>query len=200
MNLGAAGKGLMALLVIAVIISLVTLFSGKKPIGSEHLIGKRLPDFAAPLAGSGIDGGANVYTPAQAKANDATAACDVQIAGSMNSCDDLKGAAVVLFWNADKKECVEQVDRLQAVLRNQKQVNSVAVAFGNSMGAATAAKNKHGWKLPVAVDDDGALAALYSVAGCPSTFFAKDGVIRGVKLGLQSTAELEAEIKRYTGG
>jgi hypothetical protein len=189
-----------ALLAIGVIVGLVTLFHGKRPIGSENLIGKQLPDFAVPLAGSGIDGDANIYTPQEATANKATAACNVRIKGSINSCDGLKGAAVLLFWNSSKTECVKQVDQLQAALAKHPKVNALAVASSDSMQTVTEwQKNKH-WKLPIAVDPDGAASTLYSAPGCPSIFFAQDGKITGVKLGLQSSAQLSAEIAKNTNG
>jgi hypothetical protein len=195
-----AGKVVVGLLVIGVLVSLVTLFNGKRPVGSENLIGKPLPDFASPLAGSGISGDSNIYTPAQAQANHAKAACDVTIRGSINSCDGLKGAAVLLFWHSGTSNCVKQVGILQDVLAKKPRVNAISLAFEDSMTSATAAFKRNRWRQPVAVDPDGAVASLYSVTGCPSTFFAQDGVIRGVKLGLQSPAQLTAEIEKYTDG
>jgi peroxiredoxin len=183
-----------------VMYSLITLFSGDRPIGSENLIGKPLSDFAAPLAGSGIDGDANIYTPAEAQGGKAKAACEVKITGSINSCDGLKGAAVLVFWNTTKPECGEQVTRLQRVLAKRPGVNAISLAFEDSMASATAAFNEHHWKQPVAVDPDGAVSSLYSVTGCPSTFFSKDGTITGVKLGLMSEQQLSAAIDKNTDG
>ena len=195
-----AGKVVLAVLAIGVLVSLVTLSRGSRPVGSENLIGKPLPDFAAPLAGSGIDGDANVYTAAQAKAAKAKAACDVRIKGSINSCDGLRGAAVLVFWNSKKGECTTQLDNLQTALAKHRKLRVIAVASGDSMASATAAVNRQTWSFPVAVDPDGAVGTLYSAPGCPSVFFAQDGVIRGVKLGLQSAAQLGAAIDRNTDG
>lgn len=197
------GKALIALLAIGTVISLVTLFAGSGPVGSENLIGQKLPDFAAPLATSDLDGDSNVYTPAQAKANDATAACAVELEGAFNSCRDLKGEAVVLFWNTSKDECVGQVDTLNELAAKNPGLNTVAVAFDNTKNSVRETTLERRWKIPVAVDRDGAAASLYSVTGCPSVFFAEDGVITGVKLGTQSAAELSEQIDRavpVTGG
>jgi hypothetical protein len=180
--------------------SLSVLFSGVRPSGSEKLIGKPLRDFAAPLAGSGIDGDSNIYSTADAEGGKFKAACDVTIPGSINSCDGLKGAAVLLFWNATKPVCGEQVTRLQKVLAKHPKVNAISLAFDDSMASATAAFDENHWKQPVAVDRDGAVSALYSVTGCPSTFFAQDGTVTGVKLGLMSEDQLLALIEKYTDG
>jgi hypothetical protein len=194
------GKVVIALIVIGAVVSLVTLFSGSRPVGSENLVGKPLPDFAAPLAGSGIELDSNIYTPAQAKANRAKPACAVVSRGSFNSCKGLKGLAILVFWNSHKADCVRQVDELQKVLARRPRVNAVAVAFENNIDDVTAAASQHHWKLPVAVDRDGAVSSLYAVTGCPSVFFIRDGEIRGVKLGLQSAVELSRQLDRYSNG
>ncbi|MGH2906181.1 MAG: redoxin domain-containing protein [Solirubrobacterales bacterium] len=194
----AAGALVVLALIAGAVVSLVMLFDTKGPVGSEHLNGTKLPQFAAPLAGGGLSGDANIYSPEEAKAKNAKAACDVDLKGSINSCDGLKGAAVLLFFNSEKSECVAQVDKLDQVLRQKPGVNAIALAFDETANSAAATASKKSWKLPVAADPDGAVAALYSVAGCPSAFFAQDGVIRGVKLGVQSPEQLSQAIEQYT--
>lgn len=196
----ALGVIVILVLVGGVMFSLFTLLGGDRPIGSENLIGRPLPEFAAPLAGSGIDGDANIYTAAEAKTGNLKAACNVKLAGTINSCDDLRGAAVLLFWNTTKPECIEQVTRLQKRLAKDIGVDTISIAFDNTMAQATEAFNKNAWKQPVAVDPDGAVAGRYSVAGCPSTFFAQDGIITGVKLGLMTDQQLAAAVEKYTDG
>lgn len=183
-------KGITAVLVIAVLVSLATLYGGSKPIGSENLIDRELPAFAAPLADGSLDGDANVYTAAQAKAEDATAACDVELKGSFNSCKELPGDAIIVFWNSTKPECVEQVDRLETAATKKPDLNVVAVAFENDKSEAAAAQQQNGWQIPVAVDRDGAVASLYAVTGCPSVFWAKNQQTTAVKLGLQTVEQL----------
>lgn len=183
-------KGITAILVIAVLVSLATLYGGSKPIGSENLIDRPLPAFAAPLADGDLDGDANIFTAAQAEAEDATAACDVTLKGSFNSCTQLPGDAIVVFWNSTKPECVTQVDRLEQAAAKRRDLSVVAVAFENSKTEAAEAKAQNGWKIPVAVDRDGAVASLYAVTGCPSVFWASDQKTTAVKLGLQSVEKL----------
>jgi peroxiredoxin len=193
-------KVFLGLLTIGVIVSLVTLFNGSQPVGSENLVGLPLPDFAAPLASGTLNGDANVYTPAQAKAAKSTAACDVDLPGSFNSCDDLKGESIVAFWNSTKSECTKQISVLNDFVAEHKNVSAVAVAFDQSESAVREFVVKQNWKVPVAIDRDGAVAALYAVAGCPSIFFSENGTITGVKLGTQTSAQLEAGVRTSSGG
>lgn len=188
--MSAFWKGVLAVLTFAVVVSLVTLFSGSRPVGSENLIGRALPEFAAPLTIGGLDGDANVYTKAQAEAVDATAACDVDLEGSFNSCRDLPGDAIVVFWNVSKPECVEQVDQLQSFANSNEGVSVVAVAFENTKAEVAEVVVREGWTIPVAVDRDGALASLYAVAGCPSVFWTRDQKTTAVKLGVQTEQQL----------
>lgn len=192
-------KVFLGLLTIAVIVSLVTLFNGARPVGSENLVGLALPDFAAPLASGTQNADANVYTPAQAQAAKSTAACDVDIPGAFNSCDDLKGESIVIFWNTTKSECAGQVAQLNQFVQKNPNVSAVAVAFDQSESSVREFVKSKAWKIPVAIDRDGAVAGLYAVAGCPSTFFAENGEITGVKLGKLTDAQLEAGIKAVPG-
>lgn len=189
-------KGITALLVIAVLVSLATLYGGSKPVGSENLIDRPLPAFATPLATGELDGDANVFTAAQAEAEDATAACDVQLEGSFNSCTELPGDAIIVFWNSTKPECVEQVDRLEVAAKRKSDLSVVAVAFENDKAEAAQAQQQNGWKIPVAVDRDGAVASLYAVTGCPSVFWASDQETTAVKLGLHTVEQL---LQPFTG-
>lgn len=186
-------KGLIALLALATVVSLVTLFGGSRPIGSENLIGKALPGFAAPLADGPLDGDSNVFTPAQADSADATAACDVELVGAFNSCRDLPDRAIVVFWNTDKSECVRQIDLLQQATERDPKLNVVALAFDNEKPEVARVAKENDWSVPVAVDRDGAVASLYAVTGCPSVFWALDQQVSDVKLGVQSTQALLRE-------
>lgn len=179
-------------LAIAAVVSLVMLFSGSGPVGSENLLGKPLPDFAVPLATSDLDGDSNIYSAEQAAATDVTAACDVKVAGSITSCKALKGDALLVFFNSTRDECVQQVEALDAYAAANREVNALAVAFEEDKAPVKQLVEEREWKIPVGVDRDGALASLYSVTGCPTVFAAKDGEITAVKLGLQDESALKA--------
>lgn len=192
-------KVVIALLAIGIVVSMVTLFAGSRPVGSENLVGTPLPDFAAPLASGDSSADANIYTEAQAKVADSTAACDVDVPGAFNSCRDLTGSATVMFWNSTKAECVSEVEELDAFARSNPDVNVVAVAFEQSVEDVRKFMATKDWRLPVAIDSDGAVAGLYAVAGCPSTFFVRDGQVTGVKLGALSSAQLKAGLAKEAG-
>lgn len=192
-------KVFLGLLAVGIVFSLVTLFNGSRPVGSENLVGLPLPPFAAPLASGTLEGDANVYTAAQAKAVKSTAACDVHIQGAFNSCESLKGESIVMFWNTTKGECAQDVAILDAYVGNRRDVSAVALAFDQSEEQVRKFVANRGWQMPVAIDRDGAVAALYAVAGCPTTFFAEDGVVTGVKLGTLSDAQLEVGVRESAG-
>ena len=192
-------KIVIGLLAIGVIVSLVTLFHGSRPVGSENLEGLTLPDFAAPLASGDQNADANVYTAKQAQAAHTTAACDVQLEGAFNSCRDLTGHAIVAFWNSTKSECAADIATLNRFAKANPDVNVVAVAFDQSEQQVRDYVAGTDWTIPVAIDRDGAVAALYAVAGCPSTFFAVDGKVTRVKLGTLSAAQLEQGVKLRPG-
>ncbi|MFT4048737.1 MAG: hypothetical protein QM648_02760 [Solirubrobacterales bacterium] len=189
----------LGLLVIGIIVSLVTLFHGNRPVGSENLVGHALPDFAAPLASGTQNADSNIYTPAQAKAVHSTAACDVDLPGVFNSCRDLKGHAVLVFWNSTKSECVGQVDTLDAFSKANPDVSVAALAFDQSEGKVRSVASERGWKLPVPIDRDGAVAGLYAVAGCPTVYFSDRGTITGVKLGVLTQQQLEQGLEKRAG-
>lgn len=192
-------KAALGALVVAIAISLVSLYGGSRPVGAENLVGRELPQFAAPLAAGTLDGDANIYTAAQARAAGAEAPCAVKLPGAFNSCRDLKGGAIVSFFNITKPECVTQTSLLDNYLREHPQVDGVAVAFDQPESAVRAVVRREHWKLPVAIDRDGAVSALYAVAGCPTTFFVRDGVVGGVWLGKLSAEQLTEHLERADG-
>lgn len=182
------------LLTLGAIITLATLWRGSRPVGSENLIGQRLPDFAAPLASGTRDADANIYTRDQAEAARSAAACDVRLEGVFNSCRDLTGRAVLMFWNSTKRECADQAAALDRFARGRPRLSVAAVAFDQQTDVVRRYVVGRGWRIAVPIDRDGAVAALYAVAGCPTTFFADKGKITGVELGTLTEAELSAGI------
>lgn len=186
---------MVALLAIGAIASFVMLTDGSRPVGSENLIGRPLPGFAAPLASGVQDADSNIYTAAEARAARSVAACDVKLPGVFNSCRDLKGTAILTFWNSTKGQCTAQIAQLDRFARGRKGLKVAAVAFDESAADVREYVARQPWKLPVPIDRDGATAGLYAVAGCPSTFFVKDGTVTAVKLGRISDQQLEAGLK-----
>lgn len=183
-------RAVLGLLVIGVIVSLVTLYHGDEPVGSENVVGRDLPDFAAPLASGTQNADSNVYTPQQAEAARSIAACDVKVPGAFNSCRDLAGRAVLAFWNTTKPECARYAETLDRFAGEHQDVKVAAVAFDESEQAVREFVAAKSWTLPVPIDRDGAVATLYAVAGCPTTFFAESGKVTAVKLGVLSAQQL----------
>lgn len=179
--------------------SLLELRDQNRPIGSENLVGRPLPEFAAPLAGSGVDADSNVTSRQAARLGGGNAACDVKVAGAFVSCRDLTGAAVIVFWSLRKPACVDQVDALDAAFARDKTVDAVAVSFNDEAADVERIRRERGWRIPVAIDRDGAASIVYSVAGCPTIFFARDGVVSGVRLATLSARQLRREVAAASG-
>lgn len=193
---GRVGAAVTTVLVVAVAYSLFQLLSGGRPVGSEKLIGKPLPEFAAPLADSGLELDANVVSRLTAERSGGRAACDVTVAGAFVSCRDLGGRSVITFWRRDERLCVRQVENLQRAFGDGKgtskgSVRTAAVAFKEPVRPVGAFAAQRGWTLPVVVDRDAAAAELFLVAGCPSTYFVTNGRVSDVALGLLSVAQLQ---------
>lgn len=170
-----------------------------RPIGSENLIGAPPPEFAAPLAGSGIEADSNITTRDAASRSGANAACDVKLEGAFVSCDDLGERAVIVFWSLRKPECVDQIDELQKAFAGDDSVDVVAVSFNDEIDDVERVARERGWTIPVAVDRDGAASIIYRAAGCPTIFFVRDGVIDDVRLATLGAAELKREIETRSG-
>lgn len=192
-------KVVVALLAIGAVVSFVMLTDGSRPVGSENLIGRPLPGFAAPLATGFKDADSNIYSEAEARAARSVAACDVKLPGVFNSCRDLTGTAILTFWNSTKGECAAQVAQLDALAARSKTLKVAAVAFDQPADEVREYVASHKLTLPVPIDRDGAVAGLYAVAGCPTTFFVKDGTVTGVKLGRLTDRQLLGGLRGGAG-
>lgn len=187
------GRIVAALLVTGLALAAYQLAGGSGPIGSERMVGKAAPEFAAPLAGSGLAGDANVFTRAEVRRTGKTAACDVKLTGAFVSCRGLAGTALLSFFDASTATCVDQVDVLDRfAARHRGQVRVAAVALRPEGAAVDTLRRKHRWEIPVAVDHDGVVGVLYRVAACPTTFILRDGTVRAVRIGLLDEEQLAA--------
>lgn len=194
------GRIALTLLALAVVWSLFNLLNSDKQIGSERLIGDAMPEFAAPLAGSGLTGDANVYSRRAALGGKVKAACDVKLKGAFVSCRELGGeAALLTFFEPGESGCEEQVDVFEELkTKGARELQLAAVALLPKSGEVEAVAQRRGWTLPLAVDADGAVAGLYLVGACPTTYFLKDGQVRDVRIGLLNRAAIE-RILRASG-
>jgi AhpC/TSA family len=191
---GTRGSRIGALIAVVAVVgvgySLVRLLSGSAQIGSQKLVGGALPEFAAPLARSGLNLDANIVSRAAARRSGGHAACDVRVKGAFVSCRDLRGRAIVTFWRREEPVCVRQVDELQKAFAGDHSVHAASVAFKDSVAPVGKLADAHGWTLPVVVDRDAATAELFLVDACPTTYLVRDGRVTGVKIGLLDAAAL----------
>ena len=148
--------------------------------------GSKLKAFAAPSALGNVEGDANVCQrkpcPDQAGGQPA---CSLVSEEVVNLCT-LRDKPLVLTVIFDRgADCYPQVDRTERVRRDFKDVNFATVFFtGKERGEVRGLVEARGWRQPVGIDRDGAVANLYGVGGCPTTIFARaGGTVVDTKLG-----------------
>jgi hypothetical protein len=162
-------------------------------------IGQRIPPFAAPLAladakcSGGEECDANVQTRAR---KGIPAACDVHGPNVLNSCELTRRPLVLAFLVAPSQKCIDQIDLLDRLRGRFPDVQFAAVAIRGDHGDLNAIIRRHGWKLPVAYDHDGAIANAFAVAICPTiTFARRGGEVVDTTLGTASEQEIVADIR-----
>jgi hypothetical protein len=165
--------GLLALLILA-LITINTVLT--KPNGASGLApGSILAPFAAPLATGNLKGDANVAT----RANEGTAgrvpACSVRGPQILNVCELYEQGPVVLALFVDAGSCAKILSAMQALVPAFPGVRFAAVAIKGSRDQLRKLIRSRGLTMPVGVDPDGVLAALYKVASCPQVTFALPG-------------------------
>ncbi|MGH2893027.1 MAG: TlpA family protein disulfide reductase, partial [Solirubrobacteraceae bacterium] len=157
--------------------------------------GHRLRSFAAPLAGTNLDGDANVHPTCSAARHDPRA---------LNVCLlTRRGPLVLSFFVTGADQCVRQVSALQTLATRFPSVQFAAVAVGASHKATATLMRAHRWKIPVAYDRDGRVGALYGVAACPMVELAdRGGVIRDRLVGdrWQTAAALAPRVQKLLSG
>jgi hypothetical protein len=135
--------------------------------------GRRLPDFVAPLAIGGPNLDANI-APRCDPAHPNLAA--------LNVCG--RTSLVLGLFVPGSRECIHQIDVIQAVAREFPaagvQFAAVAVDAGRSVAARLV--RSHGWRIAVAFDRDGAVGTLYGVSVCPMVELANRGGVVAQRL------------------
>lgn len=188
--------------VIALVLIYVTINTlSTKGNGSRGVpAGSPLPQFAAPLAlaNAKCDGGnecdANMQKVAR---NGVPAACDVRGTGIVNSCELSRKPLVLAFLVSVNQRCIDQIDVLDRLRPRFPDVNFAAVAIRGDHAKLNAIIRRHGWKLPVAYDHDGAISNSFAVAICPTITFAKrGGTVLDTTLGFATEPQVIAEIRR----
>jgi hypothetical protein len=181
----------------------VLLFAQTIPNSGEGLEGpdpgSRLKAFAAPSARSDLEGEANVCQrrPCPQQAGKVPA-CEVVAEDVVNLCR-LRSRPLVLTFVFDRgADCYPQVDRTERVRDDLPGVTFATVFFtSKDRDEVRALVESRRWRQPVAVDEDGAVANLYRVGGCPTTVFAHaGGRVASTALGNLTESELRRRARR----
>jgi hypothetical protein len=165
--------GLLALLIVALITinTIVTKPNGDKGIEPGH----PLPPFAVPLALGNVVGDADIASSANQGAAGRVPACQERGPQILNVCQLYERGPVVLALFVDAGSCPAVVGDLQALVPSFPGVQFAAVAIKGERAELRRLVRTRGLSLPVGIDRDGALAALYKVATCPQVTFAYPG-------------------------
>jgi hypothetical protein len=165
--------GVLALLILA-LITINTVLT--KPNGASGIApGTIVAPFAVPLAVGNLNGDANVATHANEGTAGRVPACMVRGAQILNVCQLYEQGPVVLALFVDAGSCPAILSDLQALLASFPGVRFAAVAIKGGRAEVRRLIRSRGLTLPVGIDSDGALAALYKVASCPQITFALPG-------------------------
>jgi hypothetical protein len=160
-----------------VILALITLNTVLTPShGATGLpVGMAMPPFAVPLATGGLSGDANVATHAEEGDAGRRPACAVRGAEILNLCQLYERGPVVLALFVDAEGCQGVLDDMQRLAPSFPEVSFAAVSVKGDRGSLRALVRSHHLSLPVGLDRDGALAALYRVSSCPQITFGLPG-------------------------
>jgi hypothetical protein len=161
--------------------------------------GRVAPDFAAPLVTSGLEGQANVCQRRPCTSNAGKVpACEVRASEVLNICELRRRPLVLTFVFDRGADCLPQVDRTERVMDEVRGVRFAAVFFSRKdrLTVRRVVRGR-GWRMPVGVDSDGAVANLYRVGGCPTTIFiGAGGKVRDTALGNLTEEQLRARAER----
>jgi hypothetical protein len=161
-------------LVILVLITINTITT--KPNGAKGIEpGRPLAPFAVPLALGALPGDANVATRANEGGSGRVPACSVRGPAILNLCELYERGPVVLALFVDAGSCPAILGDMQSLAGSFPGVRFAAVAIRGSRAPLRRLIRSRGLTLPVGVDADGVLVALYKVATCPQVTFAYPG-------------------------
>jgi AhpC/TSA family len=162
-----------------------------------------LPEFAVPVAESELEGDANVaqddcetsQVPCPPEAR-RVPACRVPGADVIRVCDFFDRPLVLSFWFSQGGNCVEQQDAVDAVYRRYRErVGFLSLNVRDDRDTVRDLIRERGWEMPVGYDQDGAVASLYRVGGCPTfAYVYPGGVLQGASVDL-SAAQLGARVR-----
>lgn len=187
------GVVFVVVVVIAGINMLRTTDSGIVGIGQVG-VGEKVAPFAVPLAGSDLDGDANI---------DPDRACEITGRDVLRICDYFGKPLVISFWFTRRaSECIAQQDVFNRVAeRFRGRVGMVSVNVRDDRDRVRDLIREHGWTMPVGYDRDGAVSNIYRVGGCPTFLFVNpDGTLERAQIGRTTTLRLAAQVRSLFHG
>jgi hypothetical protein len=201
-NKYAWAVGIVALMGLGILLFFQTLPNeGKGYEGPRR--GSIMKAFAAPSALGNLEGDANIcQKAANCNAQAGTKpACSVVAEGVVNVCELRRKPLVLTFIFDRAADCYPQVDRTERVRSDLPGVNFATVFFTHKeRDQVRALVRERGWRQPVAIDQDGQVANLYGVGGCPTTVFARaGGRVATTKLGNLTEDQLHRLASRIEG-
>jgi hypothetical protein len=165
--------GLLAI-VILVLITVNTIVT--KPNGVRGIEpGRPLAPFAAPLALGNLPGDANIAIHADQGGSGRVPACEVRGPQILNVCELYERGPVVLALFVNAGSCPRILGDMQSLAASFPGVQFAAVAIRGGRAQVRKLIRTRGLTLPVGIDTDGVLVALYKVASCPQVTFAYPG-------------------------
>ena len=163
-----------------------------------------LPEFAVPAAAGALEGDANVaqddcetsQVPCPAGAR-RTPACRIHTAGAIRVCDLFDRPLVISFWFTKGGDCADQQDAVESAYeRYRGRVSFLSLDVRDDRGTVRELIRRHGWKMPVGYDRDGAVASLYRIGGCPTfAYVYPGGTLQGASIGDLTAGQLDAHIR-----
>jgi hypothetical protein len=164
---GWVGLAFIVLIVIAIVNGARTEDTGILGTKGGPEEGWRLPRFAAPLVGSGLEGDANI---------DRDEACKVDVEGAVRICDLFDEPLVMSFWFTVPRDCAVEQDSFDAVAREfGGRVHFLSVNIRTERDELEDLVEERGWSVPVAHDRDGAVSNIYGITPCPTVAYAFPG-------------------------
>jgi hypothetical protein len=158
-----------------------------------------LPEFAVPLATSGLEGDANVAqddcetSQLPCPASDRrTPACRIATAGAIRVCELFDRPALISFWFSKGDGCADQQDVVNRVYsRYRGRVAFLSLDVGDDPDTVRELVRERDWKMPVGYDRDGAVGSLYEVGGCPTfAYVFPGGTLHSASIGRLTAAQL----------
>jgi hypothetical protein len=170
--------GLLAVLIL-VLITINTIVT--KPNGVKGIApGETVPPFAVPLALGSLKGDADTATRADEGAAGRVPACAERGPQILNICQLYERSPVLLALFVDSGSCPAVLADMQALSPSFPGVRLAAVAIKGKRGSVRRLIRSRGLTLPIGIDSDGSLAALYKLATCPQlTFLYPGGAVAG---------------------